>query len=434
MNNSCTVDLQNFVGKGYNRFWHCTKRYRIVKGSRGSKKSCTASLWYVVKMMEFYHLHNLKPNVLVIRRYYNTHKNSTRAQLVWAIERLNVRHLWRIPKGDNELTYLPSGQKILFRGLDDPQSIASITVENGFLCWVWFEEAFQITSEDSFNKIDMSIRGDVPSPLFKQFTLTFNPWSDRSWLRKRFFNDSYDREFENETTFSISTTYETNEFLGLDDLKIFEIMKENNPRRYRIEGLAEWGISEGLIYENWRIEDFNVEELLLKHRNDKTVRGLPSFVSCNGMDFGYNDPTVMIGAYADRKNYKIYVWYEFHEVMMENRKIAGRLINDGFGESTIIADSEDPRTINELRLLGLRGIRGAKKGNGSVLGGIQKLQDYEIIVSPKCPRMIESLSNYSWKKDRATDKVMNEPDHEFSHAPDALRYGCEELQKFGVRV
>ena len=429
-----TVDLKKTIGKGYNRFWHCTKRYRVVKGSRGSKKSCTTAIWYISKMMEFYAKYNLKPNVLVIRRYYNTHKNSTRAQLVWAIDKLGVSHLWKIPKGDNELTYIPSGQKILFRGLDDPQSITSITVEDGYLCWVWFEEAFQVTSEDDFNKVDMSIRGDIPAPLFKQFTLTFNPWSDKSWLRRRFFNNSYDKEFEDETTFAISTTYMQNEFLGEDDLKIYELMKEKNPRRYKIEGLAEWGIAEGLIYENWKQEEFDIEELIMKHANEKDNRGLPNFVSVNGMDFGYNDPTAFVGAYADKKNYKIYIYYEYYERQMENRKIANALITAGFGKSLILADSEDPRTINELKLLGLYGIKGARKGAGSVVGGIQKLQDYEIIVHPRCVHTVEALSNYAWKKDKLTDKITNEPEHDFSHIPDALRYGCEDLQKFGIQV
>ena len=116
-------------------------------------------------------------------------------------------------------------------------------------------------------------------------------------------------------------------------------------------------------------------------------------------------------------------------MQMENRKIAQHLIEDGFAKSVIIGDSEDPRTINELRLLGLRGIRGAKKGKGSVLGGIQKLQDYEIIVSPACPHTIEALSNYAWKKDKVTGELLNEPEHDFSHLMDALRYATEELKK-----
>ncbi len=419
------LDISEAVGLNYDDFLYCKKRYLVCKGSRGSKKSCTTALKIIYFMMKY---QRLKPNTLVIRKYYNTHRNSTRAQLIWAIEKLGVRELWRIPKGENTLTYIPTGQQILFRGMDDPQSITSITVPTGYLTWVWIEEAFQVTSEDDFNKIDMSIRGQLPAGLFHQIVLTFNPWSDKHWIKRRFFDNP------DENTLAMTTNYMMNEFLSESDLRLYEIMKERYPQRYRIEGLGEWGIAEGLIYENWREMDFDINELVEKNRNKRDKRGVEAFVSVNGMDFGYNDPTAFIGAYADKADYKIYIYYEFFEVQMENRKIAQKLIADGFSESVIRADSEDPRTINELRLLGLRGIRGAKKGAGSVLGGIQKLQDYEIIVHPRCQHTIEALSNYAWKKDRITDKILNEPEHDFSHIPDALRYGTEDLSKFGIQV
>lgn len=403
-----TKNLFDIVGKGYNRFWHTTKRYRVVKGSRGSKKSCTTSLWYIYNIMKYYHEFGLKPNLLVVRRYQTTNWNSTRAQLIWAINRLGVSHLWKIPKSEHTITYVPSGQQILFRGFDDPQSITSITVSDGYLCWVWIEEAFQLTSENDFNMLDMSIRGNVPAPLNKQFTITFNPWSDRHWLKSRFF------DYPDDNTFILTTNYLINEFLGSDDVAIFEQMKIRNPKRYAVEGLGNWGISEGLIFSNWRIDNFDIRDLIYNHRNDRDSRGLLSFVPCNGIDFGYNDPTAFVGAYADKKNYKIYIYYEYYECQMENRKIAKTLIDDGFGNAIIMADSEDPRTINELRLLGVKGIKGAKKGSGSVLGGIQKLQDYEIIVYSECKHTIEALSNYAWRKDR-NDRIMNEPEHDFSH-------------------
>lgn len=422
------IDLQDAVGKNYDEFLFSKKRYLVCKGSRGSKKSATTSLKFAYMIPYYYFRYGVKPNLLVIRRYMNTNWNSTRAQLIWAINKLGMAGWWKIPKSEHDLTFLPSGQQIIFRGLDDPQSITSITVADGFLCWVWIEEAFQVTSEDDFNKLDMSIRGELPDVLFNQFVLTFNPWSDKHWLKKRFFDNP------DENTLAMTTNYMMNEFLSEQDKRIYEIMKEKNPRRYKIEGLGEWGIAEGLIYENWKIEEFNIDDLIQLHVREKDARGLPSFVSVNGMDFGYNDPTAFVGAYADKKNYKIYVYFEYYERQMENRKIANAIITAGFGRSIIRADSEDPRTINELKLLGLYGIRGAKKGAGSVLGGIQKLQDYEIIVHPRCEHTIEALSNYAWKKDRMTDKIMNEPEHDFSHIPDALRYGCEDLQKFGIRV
>lgn len=416
-----SISISEQIGKNYNTFWNCRKRYKVAKGGRASKKSCNTAIWFIYHMMYFYHQYGIKPNLLVVRRYANTNWNSTRAQLIWAINKLGVSHLWKIPKGEFTLTYKESGQQILFRGLDDVQSITSITVSEGYLCWVWIEEAFQIT-EDDFNKLDTSIRGAVPEPLFKQFTLTFNPWSDRSWLKARFFDKEYP------DVYAFTTNYLINEFLDEADIKVFEDMKINNPRRYRIEGLGEWGISEGLIYENWKAEEFDIAEVV--NKNPK------NFIDCNGMDFGYTDPTAMVGIYADKVNYKIYIYYEYYKVMMENRKIANQILTDGFGGSLIRADSEDPRTINELRGLGLRGIKGAKKGPGSVLGGIQKLQDYEIIVHPRCVHTIEALSNYAWKKDRLSGKVLPEPEHDFSHIPDAIRYGCEDLvsRKLGIHV
>ena len=419
------IDLEEAVGLNYDDFLYSKKRYIVCKGSRGSKKSCTTALKIVYFMMKY---SRYKPNTLVIRKYYNTHRNSTRAQLCWAIDKLGVRDLWNIPKGELTLTFRPTGQQILFRGMDDPQSITSITVSDGYLCWCWLEECFQITKEEDFNKLDMSIRGKLPPELFHQFILTFNPWSDRHWLKARFFDNP------DENTLAITTNYMMNEFLSESDIRLYEIMKERYPRRYRIEGLGEWGIAEGLIFENWREEDFDIEELIEKNRNKRTERGLTAFVQCCGMDFGYTDPTAFIALYADIKDYKLYVYYEMYGTMMENRKIAAKLIQDGFGDCVIRADSEDPRTIRELSLLGLHGIRGAKKGTGSVLGGIQKLCDYEIIVSPRCQHTIESLCNYAWRKDRTTDQILPEPEHEFSHLMDAMRYSTEDISKFGIQV
>lgn len=419
------IDIDEAVGLNYDDFLYSKKRYVVCKGSRGSKKSCTTALKIIYFMMKY---SRFKPNTLVVRKYYNTHRNSTRAQLIWAIDKLGVRDLWNIPKGELTLTFRPTGQQILFRGMDDPQSITSITVPDGFLCWTWIEEAFQITKEEDFNKLDMSIRGKLPLELFHQFILTFNPWSDRHWLKARFF------DAPDENTLAITTNYMMNEFLSESDIRLYEIMKEKYPRRYRIEGLGEWGIAEGLIFENWREEDFNIDELIEKNRNKRTARGQTAFFQCCGLDFGYTDPTAFVALYADIKDYKLYVYYEMYEIQMENRKIAGKLIQDGFEDCVILADSEDPRTIRELSLLGLHGIRGAKKGSGSVLGGIQKLQDYEIIVHPRCQHFIESICNYAWKKDRITDKILPEPEHEFSHLMDAMRYATENLQRFGIQV
>jgi len=257
------IYINQVTGSGYESFWDCRKRYRIVKGGRASKKSRTAALWFIYHIMKYFHVYNVKPCLLVVRRYLNTHRNSTRAELVWAINRLNVSHLWHIPKSDLTLTYIPSGQTVLFRGLDEVDSLTSIAVPAGHLCWCWCEEFYQFHNESDFNKMDMSFRGAVPAPLFKQLTGTMNPWNDLIWQKPRFF-DSPDNN-----TFIDTTTYKQNEFLDAADRDIFETMRLNNPRRYKIEGLGSWGTAEGLIYLSYCEEpeknhaELNVGEKLL---------------------------------------------------------------------------------------------------------------------------------------------------------------------------
>lgn len=416
--------MREIVGQGYKKFWNDTNRYRILKGGRGSKKSATTSMWYPHEMARFYNEYGLKPNALVIRRFYNAHKDSTFAQLQWGIRRIGQEAYWRVKLSPLELIYKPSGQKIMFRGLDNPDSITSITVDDGYLCWVWWEEFFQCADEEVFNKVDMSIRGDMPAPLFKQHTGTMNPWSENTWIKKRFFDDpTTNQPGSNITTYT--TDYRCNEFLGQDDVALFEEMKIKNPRRYNIEGLGNWGIAEGLIFNNWREEEFDYANMrIAKDNYGKTIHE-----DYFGLDFGYsNDPTAFIGIFVNRKAKKIYIYDEAYMYGATNKAIYDTIVYKGHKKERICADSEDPRTINELKIQGLEHIYSAKKGQGSVNFGIQKIQDFELIVHPRCTNTIVELSNYCWDKDKESGKPINKPIDEFNHLMDTLRYACEEIE------
>ena len=250
-NDAIKVYLPDVIGGGYGKFWRDTNRYRVLKGGKGSKKSATTALNYIYRLMKY-----PESNLLVVRGVMNTHRDSTFAQLKWAQEKLMVSHLWRNTVSPMEMTYLPTGQKILFRGFDDVLKLASTTVSKGYLCWVWIEEAFEIGSEADFDKLDLSIpRGNIPEYLFKQTTLTFNPWSDTHWLKKRFF----DKSSEDISTYS--TNYLCNEFLDETDKAVFERMKNENYRKYTVAGLGEWGIAEGLVFENWETRSFDEKTL-----------------------------------------------------------------------------------------------------------------------------------------------------------------------------
>ena len=412
MNLKIKKNLPQIIGKGYATYWNYKGRYKVVKGGRGSKKSTTTALWIIYKMMQY-----PLANTLVIRRVFNTHKDSTYTQLKWASNVLGVSHLWKFSKSPLEATYVPTGQKILFRGLDDPMSITSITVEHGHLCWCWFEEAFQIMNEDDFNKVDMSIRGELPPGYFKQIMLSFNPWSEKHWLKKRFF------DVKDDDILAITTNYTCNEFLGSDDKKLFEKMKINNPRRYNIEGLGNWGIAEGLVYDNFEELEFNIDEIK-KRRNVKSAFGL---------DFGYtNDPTAFIASLIDLDNNEIYIFDEHYQKAMSNKMIADMIKYKGYSKEKIVGDSSEPKSIDDIKRQGVYKIKGARKGKDSILNGIQYIQDFKIYVHPKCENTLIELSNYVW--DTKEGNVINKPIDDYNHLMDALRYSIEDVRLSGVKL
>lgn len=423
------LDISKVVGGGYNDFWSFKGRYRVLKGGRASKKSCTVSLYYIYNMMMYYHKYGVKPNLLVIRRFFNTHRQSTFEQLKWAIEQLGVAHLWKSTNTTLTLEYLPSGQKIIFRGMDDPQSITSITVANGSLCWVWWEEAFQIASEDDFNKVDMSIRGETPYPLFKQHTLTFNPWSENTWIKKRFFdvvdknNELYNPAATN-TIMAVTKNYDCNEFLDEADIELFEMMRRDFPRRYSIEGLGNWGIAEGLIFDNMEVLQF--DEKYLMSRLDSS--GNPLYKVRYGMDFGFtNDPTAVVCFIVDEKNSRVWVYDEIYERGMTNARIVEALREKHLHKCRIVCDSAEPRTINELSLLGVNRLVPSKKGNDSIRFGIQKIKDFKVYIHPRCVNFMMEATNYVWETDRMTGLPTDKPIDDFCHLMDAFRYGMEDI-------
>lgn len=395
------IYLPDIVGKGYKTFWNFKGRYRVVKGSRASKKSTTAALNLIYRIIKY-----PKGNALVVRKTYRTLQDSCYAQLRWACDRLGVKEYFDFKLSPLEIIYKPTGQKILFRGLDDPLKVTSVTVDVGYLCFLWIEEAYEIMSESDFDMLDESIRGEVPGELFKQITLTLNPWNERHWIKGRFF----DRE--DKDTLAITTNYLCNEWLDESDKSVFERMKVNNPRRFQVAGLGNWGIAEGLVYENFIEKSFTLDEV----RDCVTVAGL---------DFGYtNDPTAFFIGFLDDKNKILYVWDEIYKKGLSNRKIYEEIKRQGYAKESITGDSAEPKSIDELYDYGLR-IKGAKKGRDSILNGIQWIQDLKIIIHPRCTNFITEISNYTWDKDRF-GKTLNVPVDDFNHLMDAMRYALEE--------
>ena len=404
--------LPDIVGRGYKTFWNFRGRYRVVKGSRASKKSKTTALWYIYHLMKY-----PEANLLVVRKTFRTLKDSCFTDLKWAVHRWGVDHLWNFTLSPLEATYIPTGQKIYFRGLDDPLKVTSIAVDKGCLCWMWIEEAYEIMSESDFDMLDESIRGSTPEDLFKQITITLNPWNEHHWIKKRFF-DSYDPD-----TLALTTNYLCNEWLDKSDLAVFERMKVNNPRRYQVAGLGNWGIVEGLIYENWKEEAYT---LITRKEAQEGRKGVirDNLKTVCGLDFGYtNDPTAFVIALLDRDNSRLYIYDEFYEKGLSNKAIAERIKELGYRKERITADSAEPKSIDELKTYGLN-VKGAVKGKDSIVHGIQWIQDLEIIIHPRCVNFLTEISNYTWDTDRF-GKKLNVPIDDFNHLMDALRYAVE---------
>ena len=416
------IYLPAIVGKGYKTYWNFRGRYRVCKGSRASKKSKTTALWFIYNLMKY-----PEANLLVVRKTYRTLKDSCFTELKWAVKRLKVEYLWKFTESPLEAEYLPTGQKIYFRGLDDPLKVTSVTVDVGVLCWMWIEEAYEIMNEADFDTLDESIRGEVPDGLFKQITFTFNPWNERHWLKKRFFDAE-----PNPDILAMTTNYLCNEWLDAADKRVFENMKKNNPRRYTVAGLGGWGIVDGLVYENCREEAFdliNKKDWLKLDEADRAAKNFvfrDDLISAFGLDFGYtNDPSALFAGFIDLEHKKIYVWDEMYEKGLSNKRIFETLTSMGYAKERITADSAEPKSIDELRGFGLR-VTGAAKGKDSINNGIQFIQDFEIIIHPRCVNFLTEISNYTWDTDKFGAKL-NRPIDDFNHLMDAMRYALEKF-------
>jgi phage terminase large subunit len=405
--------VRETVGGGYNEFWRFKGRYRAVKGGRASKKSRTTALWFIVNMMRY-----PDANSLVVRKTYNSLRNSCFSELIWAIRALGVGKFWKFKTSTLELRYSKGG-RILFRGMDDPVKLTSITAEKGELCWIWVEEAFEISSEEDFNTLDEALRGKMGGGLFKQVTLTFNPWSENHWLKKRFFDGGGD----DDDVFTLTTNHTCNEWLDEADAALFRRMKENNPKRYRVAGLGEWGIPDGLVFENWERRDFTLARI--KAEKGAAHRMKTAF----GLDFGYtNDPTAFCCMMVSPDDKTIYVFDEMYEYGLSNCDIYERIRSMGYAKERIYADSAEPKSIDELYSLGLRGVRKARKGKDSVGHGIQFIRGYKIVIASSCVNFLREISSYSWKENGRGVRT-NTPAGAFDHLMDAMRYGLSEVSE-----
>lgn len=373
-------------------------RYEVYYGGAGSGKSFFVGQKVVFKALAS------RRKILVLRKVGKTVKNSVFQLLLETLDQFKLRDRCKINKTDFSIE-LPNGSIFLCSGLDDPEKIKSITG----LTDAWLEEATEFTQDD-FNQIDLRIRD--PFAPDQQLFLSFNPVSKANWCYLQFFKPNPELEEFRSRVLVVHTNYKDNTRLPQSYVDALLLMAATNPVYYKIYALGEFGSLDKLIYNNWQSFDFN----------PSLIRGQPL---C-GLDFGYtNDPTAFTASTLVPAENRIYVFKEWGGTGYLNDQIAAEIKKMGFAKSVIIADAAEQKSIDEIKQQGIYRIKPCVKGQGSVLQGIQKLQQYELIVHPDCIEVINELQNYAWEKDRATNEYINKPQDKYNHYLDSLRYSLQ---------
>ena len=378
------------------------KRFEVYYGGAGSGKSVFVTQKLIYKYLKY-------PNrkCLVVRKVNNTLRDSVFALFKSTLSNWGLYDLCKINKTDLTIE-LENGSRFIFKGMDDPEKIKSIADIDD----IWVEESTELEDFD-FDQLCLRLRSKKP---YNQVFCTFNPVSKVNWVYRRWFADD---AIINENTRVLKTTYMDNKFLPQSYIDNLLEMEKSNPVYYRIYALGEFATLDKLVYTNWKAQDFDYLNILKEKYNR---------IAIFGTDFGYtNDYTTLICSVIDEADKKLWIYDEHFERHMTNEDIFNMYTEHGVAGERIVADSSEPKSIEELRRLGCKRIIGASKGRDSILNGIQLLQQYEIIVHTRCTMIQEEFKNYTFVKDKSTGEYLNKPIDKFNHGMDALRYSVMDV-------
>ena len=369
-------------------------RYYIVTGGRGSGKSYSINLLLSLLTFERGHI------ILFTRYTLRSATISIIPEFLEKLETLGIESHFHITK--DEIVNKQTGSKILFRGIktSSGDQTANLKSLQGVTTWI-LDEAEELTDEDTFDKIDLSVR---QRDKHNRVILILNPTTKEHWIYQRFFESKGVSEGTNTTKNDITyihTTYLDNiNNLSESYIKQIELMKETRPKKYKHQILGGWlDKAEGVIFSNWSIGKFQ-----------------PINKIVYGLDFGWSpDPTVLVQTCIDSSNKRIYLKVCFYKNALSTGQIYD-LCNYHAKDSLIVADSAEKRLINELKQKGLNIVE-AEKGQGSVTFGISLLQDYDLIIDEDSTELIKELNNYVW-----LEKKSSTPIDAYNHAIDSIRY------------
>ena len=373
-------------------------------GGRGSTKSSFISIEIIMGMMQ-----DPNANAACFRRVGNTLQESVFEQLMWAIDALGVGHLWKPNLSPLRITYLPTGQRIVFRGCDDANKSKSIKLRHGYFKYIWYEERAEFEGEEEERKINQSLmRGGDKYVVFYSWNppKSLNSWVNQDVLQAR------------EDTLCSHSTYLTvpREWLGEQFFIEAEELKRRKKLAYRHEYLGEAIGTGGKVFDNVILREITPEEIAIF---DKIKQGL---------DFGFAaDPLAFLRTHYNKKQHRLYIFREIYQVNLKTRVAVSEIKKINPENRIITADSEEPRSIASMNELGLR-ILPAKKGPGSVDHGMDFLANEidEIIIDPvTCPNAAREFSTYELERDKNGNFKGGYPDKD-NHTIDACRYALED--------
>lgn len=370
-------------------------RVNVFYGGAGSGKSYFVMQKIILKALDS------QRKVLIVRKVGATLKES-----VWSLT-LELIHtggltpaVKQINKSDLTIEFL-NGSVLLFKGLDDSEKIKSI---NGITDIV-IEEATEITLDD-FTQLNLRLRSKKPN---NQIHLMFNPVSKANWVYKYFF------ETKPDNCVIVQTTYKDNPHLPKEYVESLHALENKNPAYYKIYVRGEFATLDKLVFP-------------VIHKRIISEDELKDAWFWAGMDFGYtNDPTAITWGYYNPIQNDLYITGEYDKIGMTNDVIAETLVSLGLSKEKIVADSAEPKSITELRNLGIKRIIASVKGADSVKNGIDRMQRCNIIIDERCTKTIEEFENYTWQKDKKTGEYINQPVDSYNHHIDSIRYGIQTV-------
>lgn len=371
-------------------------RYNVYYGGRASGKTTFLHQMLLLKGLKE------KRMILLMRKETNKLRDSVWKELIQAIERFKLTPYFSFNKTEFRAVCGLNGTEFKCLGLDDAEKIKGFNNISDVL----IDEATAFTAED-IELIDGTLRSTIYTLPLQMF-FSFNPVSKQNFVYKYW---GFDTGIIPPNTRIVKTTYLDNPYLDKSFIARMEALKERNYNRWKIEALGDFVSLDRLVYSNWRVEEFNHTD----------IKGT---LLC-GLDYGFvNDISAFVASLLDEENKRIYIFQEWGNTNKTNEELASIIKAMGFSKSVIIADCAEMKSIEEMKRNGISRIKPCSKGKDSIIHGIQRLQNYEIIVNPQCEGIIAEFENYSWTKEK-NGEYTNKPIDAFNHYLDALRYSLQ---------